>query len=139
MLNISPGMYVKLGKLKTDSVENSFPVITARIRRMRKVIVSVCGSVHTAGGGGGKVTPSTDWGGPPSDPNRGIPNPSQWEGGGTLSQVTMGRGTPIPGQDWGKGGGTPNWNSIACTCYAVGSMPLAFTQEDYLVILCNYV
>ena len=48
--------------------------------------------------------------------------------------LTWDGGTPhqgqVPGQDWG---GTPNWNSIACTCYAAGGMPLAFTQEDFLV------
>ena len=30
-------------------------------------------------------------------------------------------------------GGTPYRNSIACTCYAAGGMPLAFTQKDFLV------
>ena len=73
-------------------------------------------------------------------------------------QVRTG-GTPFPGQDregalplplsvgWGtppqsrsqvrRGGGTSNWNwnSMACTCYAVGGMPLAFTQEDFLLFL----
>ena len=29
--------------------------------------------------------------------------------------------------------GTPYWNSIACACYVAGGMPLAFTQEDFLV------
>ena len=39
----------------------------------------------------------------------------------------------------GQGGGTPNQNSIACTCYAVGGMPLAFMQEDFLVSFsCSY-
>ena len=42
---------------------------------------------------------------------------------------------PHPGQIPGHGG-TPYWNSIACTCYVVGSMHLAFTQEDFLVIYC---
>ena len=32
----------------------------------------------------------------------------------------------VPGQDMGGGGATPNWNSTACTCYAVDGMPLAF-------------
>ena len=32
------------------------------------------------------------------------------------------------------GGGAPYWSSIACTCYAAGGMPLAFTQEDFLVV-----
>ena len=29
--------------------------------------------------------------------------------------------------------GTPHQTSTACTCYAAGGMPLAFTQEDFLV------
>ena len=31
------------------------------------------------------------------------------------------------------GEGYPNQNSIACTCYAAGGIPLSFTQEDFLV------
>ena len=46
-------------------------------------------------------------------------------GGGYPSQVRS--------QDRG-GGGTLYWNSIVCTCYAAGGMPLAFTQEYFLVI-----
>ena len=64
------------------------------------------------------------------------------------SQDRGGRGTALSRSDprmmgWGRvppsrsdprmGGGTPYQNSIACTCYAAGSMPLAFTQEDFLV------
>ena len=69
------------------------------------------------------------------------PQPGQIPGQG-------GRGYPHPGQilRWGDGeyppsrsdhrmGGTPYWNSITCTCYAVGGMPLAFTQEDFLVMV----
>ena len=29
----------------------------------------------------------------------------------------------------------PHQNSIACACYVVGGMPLAFTQEDFLVTI----
>ena len=33
-----------------------------------------------------------------------------------------------------EGGGVPpNWKSKVCTCYVEGGMPLAFTQEDFLV------
>ena len=39
-----------------------------------------------------------------------------------------GWGTTLPGR------GTPYQNSIACTCYVLDGMPLAFTQEDFLVI-----
>ena len=69
----------------------------------------------------------------------GVPHPSQW--GYPPSKVRMGGGVPqgtpscpgqVPGQE---DGGTPNQNSTVCTCYAVGGMPLAFTQEDFLVPL----
>ena len=44
---------------------------------------------------------------------------------------TLGWGTP-PDLGWG----TPlRQSSIASTCYAVGGMPLALTQEDFLVLL----
>ena len=36
------------------------------------------------------------------------------------------------------GGGTSNWNCIACP-YTAGGMPLAFTQEDFLVVTLNFV
>ena len=73
--------------------------------------------------------------------------PSQVRMGGTPIQGQDG-GSPIQGQDegvpWGtplshpgqvpdQDGGTPNWNSTACTCYGAGGMQLAFTQ-DFLVI-----
>ena len=63
--------------------------------------------------------PSQDRGCPPPPGPRsgwGVP----WESGPGLVQ----------GQDGGK---YPNWNSTACTCYAAGCVPLAFTQEDFLV------
>ena len=54
---------------------------------------------------------------------------SQDGGGGRagVGQVPPSRSDP-------RMGGTPYWNSIACTCYTAGSMPLAFTQEDFLVL-----
>ena len=59
------------------------------------------------------------------------PHPGQIPGWGQ----GQGRSTPHPGQIPGRGGGgTPYWNSIACACYTAGGMPLAFTQEDFLVI-----
>ena len=61
----------------------------------------------------------------------------------------LGRGYPIPGLDGGGGvphprsgwcGGVPGvpplptrQSSIASTFYAAGGVPLAFTQEDFLV------
>ena len=51
--------------------------------------------------------------------------PASWEGV-----------PPCPGQIPGRGGGgTSYWSSIACTCYLAGSVPLAFTQEDFLVYI----
>ena len=47
-------------------------------------------------------------------------------------------GTPFQG---GGGGSTPQ-TSTACTCYAVGGVPLAFKQKDFLVYIDfnnNYV
>ena len=57
---------------------------------------------------------------PQSRPGKGVPDPD------------MGMSSPCPGEvpGWGV---TPNWYSIACTCYAAGGMPLAFTQ-DFLVL-----
>ena len=70
--------------------------------------VSVC--PHLWGGGGGYHLPRSRWEGYPLLRSRQGVSPSQVQvGGGTY------------------------WNSIACTCYAAGGMPLAFTQEDFLV------
>ena len=90
-----------------------------------KVIVSVCS--HLGGY-------------PISVLGRGVPHPrSRW--GGTPSQVQV-EGYPIPGLGGypipGPGGtpGTPPPARIASTCYSyvAGGMPLAFMQEDFLVI-----
>ena len=60
----------------------------------------------------GQVPPSYQWGYP----------------------LMAGWGTPHPGQTPDQDGGTPNQNSITCTCYVASSMPLSFTQEDFLVL-----
>ena len=85
----------------------------------------------------------------------GVPCPrSGWWGGGGYPIPVVG-GTPRPGLDrvppgqvWmdGEGGAVPHpcggggtppppirQSSIASTCYTAGGMPLAFTQEDFLV------
>ena len=79
-----------------------------------------------------------------------------WIVGGTqgtpLGQVWMvggylipGVGVPWPGLDGGGGTwGNPPYpptrqSSIASTCYAGGGMPLAFTQEDFLVFLFSRI
>ena len=57
---------------------------------------------------------------------------SRWEG--YPIQLT---GVPHPanGEVLPQAGGTPHQGSMACTCYAAGGMPLAFTQEDFLVYI----
>ena len=72
-------------------------------------------------------TTRTGWGTPHQD----------WMGYPPPSTTRTGWGTP-PTQVWMVGGtrGTPTpmrQSSIASTCYAAGGVPLAFTQEDFLV------
>ena len=90
--------------------------------------------------GGGVPHPRCGWWGVPH-PRFGwwrYPRSGWW--GGTSSQVWM---VEVP-QVWMVGGtpvldgGYPGYppirqNSIASTCYPAGGMPLAFTQEDFLV------
>ena len=53
-----------------------------------------------------------------------------------MSLPRSGWGVP----DLGPGLRVPsNQNSIACTCYAAGGMPLAFTQKDFLVRFWNHI
>ena len=123
----------------------------------REVIFSVCVSVHRGGtpsswrgvphpavGG----TPSS-WRGVPYPADGGYPiqlmggTPSSWWGvphpaGGGVPQPAdggyPGRYTPLAGVPPTRGTTPPpHQSSIACTCYAAGGMPLAFTQEDFLV------
>ena len=98
--------------------------------------ISGPGQVTPISGLGGGTT-SQVWGGTSSQVKGGTP--SQVRGGypisglgGTPSQV-WGRGTPS--QVWGGTHSTPP-PELASTCYgyAAGGMPLAFTQEDCLVI-----
>ena len=70
----------------------------------------------------------------------GVPPSQNWMGYPTPCQEWMGSPQPgldgvPPGQNWM--GYPPIRQSIASTCYAAGGMPLAFTQEDFLVLL-NY-
>ena len=136
---------------------------TARIRRMGKVMFPVCQFMP---GGGGGVTPSpsqkTSTGrmpfpeGHPSDCSQfpsgvvpqfqvGYPIPSEERGtpvpsgvpksqvGGTQSQA---RDTPVLGYPWLGLGYLLRQNSMVSTCYVADGMPLAFTQEDFLVSEC---
>ena len=122
--------------------------------------ILLCVSVHTLTGGGYAITglgggvphPRFGWWGVPQPclDGGGVPRPGL-DGGGT-------QGTPIRSGCWGgypsqvlMAGGYPGWvpptrsgweggthppirqSSIASTCYAAGGVPLAFTQEDFLV------
>ena len=57
--------------------------------------------------------------------------PSQLGLDGVPPPTRTGWGTP-PGQDW-MGYPPIRQSSKVSTCYAAGSVPLAFTQEDFLV------
>ena len=80
------------------------------------------------------------WGVPTSQvrtegyPHPGVPSRQDWMGYPPAPSKTM--GYPFPIQDW-MGYSLPplsrNQSSIASTCYTAGSIPLAFTQEDFLV------
>ena len=102
---------------------------------------------------GGVPHPRSRWGGTPSRSRQwGVPHPRSW--GDPLPGA--GGGYPIPGPGGGvppsqvqagevphprsRQGGTrlgypptPGRSSIECICYAAVGMPLAFTQEDFLV------
>ena len=103
-------------------------------------IFTLCVSPHLDLGGGGMHSgqvwmvagyssqvwmvggyPSQAWmvGGHPGYPQPGL------DGGGVPPTTKTGWGTPPPIKQ----------SSIASTCYAASGMPLAFTQEDFLVIL----
>ena len=73
---------------------------------------------------GGTPFPGLDGGGE---------TPSSWCG---IPWGTPSRGTPIQVQVGGTPwqGYPPYRSSITCTCYAVGGVHLAFTQEDFLVL-----
>ena len=106
-------------------------IFTARIRRMREGnIFTLCVSLHLDRGG---YLPSQVWTGRGGTYLGGrVPTLAggylPWPGRGTyLGQgvPTLARGVPTL-----VGG-----YSIACACYEAGGMPLAFTQEDFLVHL----
>ena len=98
-------------------------VITARIRRMTEGNAFTLSTI--AGVEGGTTIPTlvrSQEGGRDLRGKGGVP-PHPW----------MGWGVPLSRSDPMGAGGTPYGNSIVCTYYAVGGMPLAFTQEDFLV------
>ena len=82
----------------------SLIVVTARIRRMGKVIFSLCVSVHTStggvpgpGGGGGYLIQPWTGGSPHSQ--------IFWGGGGGIPGLRFSRGGFFPGLRFSKGGG----------------------------------
>ena len=80
---------------------------------------------HTSRPGWGTpLLPTLRWGTPPlSD---GVP--LTWDG---VTLIKTWPGYPLD-LGWGT---PPRQSSIASTCYTAGSMPLAFTQEDFLVCI----
>ena len=153
--------YVKVGKYLAQDL---LGLITARIRRMGEGnIFTLCvsphldwgrggGLPHTRSGWGGGGTPSqvcTGGGGYPIPCLMGGPPWQDWMGY-PLSQDWMGYLLPRPEVDGvnppphsGLDGVHPppiRQSSIASTCYAAGSMmPLAFTQEDFHILLHIFV
>ena len=84
------------------------------------------------------------WGGYPIPGVGGTPDRSGWGGvpqpglDGGVGTLSLGwGGTPARTGWWGGDPPTPpiRQSSIASTCHAAGGMPLAFTQEDFLVVI----
>ena len=118
---------------------------------------------HGAATGGGYPARGSHWGGYPARSSWGVPCQGVpcrglpcWGGypamGSTLSGGYPARGVPCwgntllggyparggtqvryPPQQGQPGGGYPGQDNIGSTCYMTGGMPLAFTQEDFLV------
>ena len=138
-------------------------LFTTRIRRMGEGNIFSLFTLSGGGGGtksrsglwGGGVPQYLGWG-EPHPRGGGVPQPGLDSGGephprgGTLArsgwwgytpQVRSGWWgyPPPPGQVWMVGGYPPTHpptkqSSKASTYYAAGGMPLAFTQEDFLVL-----
>ena len=60
---------------------------------------------------------------------------SRWGGGGVTPSSQL--GSTLARSVWGTPSPFPHGrqSSRASTCYAAGSMPLVFTQEDFLVLI----
>ena len=160
-LKTSPSLVLRTPLAKIIQKHHMFVIITVRVRTYdgrlcfhRCVSVQLSGGVpHSRSGRGGIPIPGlAGGGGTPSQVWPGGYPSKVWLGGGTPSQVWSG-GVP-PDQVWmgyppGPGTGSPPprpgtgypppdqvWirqSSTASTCYAAGGVPLAFTQEDFLV------
>ena len=87
---------------------------------------------------GGYSLPRSGWGYPSQVPHpdlgRGYPPPGPGKGVPPCPDLRRGNPPPIQNRSGPRMGGTPNRNRLACTCYTAGGMPLAFTQEDFLVL-----
>ena len=95
--------------------------------------------------GGGVPHPRFGWGVPWGTPLAksgwwGVPPRSGWWEGGNPGyppgQVWMVPPPPARSGWWGvpREPPHPHYSSIASTCYPAGGVPLAFTQEDFLVL-----
>ena len=67
----------------------------------------------------------------------GLPYPHPGQDWCTIMQDRTGEPLPPPSQDRVAYTLLPRQNSRASTCYRAGDMPLALTQEDFLVYLLN--
>ena len=107
-----------------------FHVVIARIRRMGKVMFSLCPHL---GGSGSKVNPA---GGVRSKVNPGGGVRSS-RGGQVKGQSSRGGGGGGSGQrsiqPVGSGQRSIQPGGVSILCPLAGGMPLAFTQEDFLV------
>ena len=125
------------------------PFFTARVRSTYdgRLCCHRCVSVQLSGGGGVPCPRSGSWGVPhPRSGSWGVPHPRSGWWGGYPSQVWMvGGGTPARSGWWGVPHPRSGWWGVSgvpphhdwmgySSCYAVGGMPLTFTQEDFLVI-----
>ena len=108
-----------------------FQIFTARIRRMGEGNVL---SLFTSGGGGqsSRGGQSTRGGGPQSSQQGGSVQPA---GGGQSSRRGGGQSSQWGGVRPAGGGQVGGGVSQDRTYYTAGGMPLAFTQEDFLVLL----
>ena len=108
--------------------------------RRRTFLFSIC--LHLPGGY--PILPTEGY--PIPGPDRGTPSHTCTGGYLHPRHGWVPQGTPHPDLGWGNPP-LPTWTwdgvtppsvrrqiSIATTCYAAGGMPLAFTQEDFLVV-----
>ena len=118
---------------------------TTRSRRMTEGNVFTLSTIggrgvaHLRSGWGGGGTPSQvwKWGTPPRSRLGGVPHPADGGLGGAPSQVWTGWGYPHPrpGRRYPPPPSVRRRIRRASTCYTAGGVPLAFTKEDFLVVV----